>query len=36
MLERWLGIDTNLSSGTRTGVTTMALGAMAASKMGGA
>lgn len=35
MLERWLGIDTNLSSGTRAGVTTMALGAMAASKMGG-
>lgn len=35
MLERWLGIDTNLSSGTRAGVTTMALGAMAASKIGG-
>lgn len=35
MLERWLGIDTNLSSGTRAGVTTMALGAMAANKMGG-
>lgn len=35
MLERWLGIDTNLSSGTRAGVATMAVGAMAASKMGG-
>lgn len=35
MLERWLGIDTNLSSGARAGVTTMALGAMAANKMGG-
>ena len=35
MLERWLGIDTNLSSGTRAGVATMAVGAMAAKKMGG-
>lgn len=35
MLERWLGIETNLSSGTKAGVATMALGAMAASKMGG-
>ena len=35
MLERWLGIDTNLSSGTKAGVATMALGAMAANKMGG-
>lgn len=35
MLERWLGIDTNLSSGTKAGVATMAVGAMAASKMGG-
>lgn len=35
ILERWLGIDTNLSSGTKTGVATMAVGAMAASKMGG-
>lgn len=35
MLERWLGIETNLSSGTKAGVATMAVGAMAASKMGG-
>lgn len=35
MLERWLGIDTNLSSGTKAGVATMAMGAMAANKMGG-
>lgn len=35
ILERWLGIDTNLSSGTKVGVATMAVGAMAASKMGG-
>lgn len=35
ILERWLGIDTNLSSGTEAGVATMAVGAMAASKMGG-
>lgn len=35
ILERWLGIDTNLSSGTKAGVATMAVGAMAASKMGG-
>ena len=35
VLERWLGIDTNLSSGTKAGVATMAVGAMAASKMGG-
>lgn len=35
VLERWLGIDTNLSSGTRAGVATMAMGAMAANKMGG-
>lgn len=35
ILERWLGIDTNLSSGTTVGVATMAVGAMAASKMGG-
>ena len=35
VLERWLGIDTNLSSGTRAGVATMAIGAMAANKMGG-
>lgn len=35
VLERWIGIDTNLSSGTKAGVTTMAVGAMAASKMGG-
>lgn len=35
MLERWLGIDTNLSSGTKAGVATMAVGAMAANKMGG-
>lgn len=35
VLERWLGIDTNLSSGTRAGVATMAVGAMAANKMGG-
>lgn len=34
-LERWLGIDTNLSSGTKAGVATMAIGAMAANKMGG-
>lgn len=35
VLERWIGIDTNLSSGTKAGVATMAVGAMAASKMGG-
>ena len=35
VLERWLGIDTNLSSGTKAGVATMAVGAMAASKIGG-
>lgn len=35
VLERWLGIDTNLSSGTKAGVATMAVGAMAANKMGG-
>lgn len=35
VLERWLGIDTNLSSGTKAGVATMAVGAMAAKKMGG-
>lgn len=35
VLERWLGIDTNLSSGTKAGVATMAIGAMAANKMGG-
>ncbi len=35
VLERWLGIDTNLSSGTKAGVATMAVGAMAARKMGG-
>ncbi|MFS9100133.1 hypothetical protein [Streptococcus salivarius] len=35
VLERWIGIDTNLSSGTKAGVATMAIGAMAASKMGG-
>ena len=35
ILERWLGIETNLSSGTKAGVATMAVGAMAASKMGG-
>ena len=29
------GIDTNLSSGTKAGVATMAVGAMAAKKMGG-
>lgn len=34
ILERWLGIDTNLSSGTKAGVATMAVGAMAANKMG--
>lgn len=34
ILERWLGIDTNLSSGTKAGVATMAIGAMAANKMG--
>ena len=34
-LERWIGIDTNLSSGTKAGVATMAIGAMAANKMGG-
>lgn len=33
--ERWIGIDTNLSSGTKAGVATMAVGAMAANKMGG-
>lgn len=35
VLERWIGIDTNLSSGTKAGVATVAVGAMAASKMGG-
>lgn len=35
VLERWLGIDTNLSSGTKAGVATMAVGAMAASRIGG-
>lgn len=35
VLERWIGIDTNLSSGTKAGVATMAVGAMAANKMGG-
>lgn len=35
VLERWLGIETNLSSGTKAGVATMAVGAMAANKMGG-
>lgn len=35
VLECWIGIDTNLSSGTKAGVATMAVGAMAASKMGG-
>ena len=35
VLERWIGIDTNLSSGTKAGVATMAVGAMAASKIGG-
>lgn len=35
VLERWLGIETNLSSGTKAGVATMAVGAMAAPKMGG-
>ena len=35
VLERWLGIDTNLSSGTKAGVATMAVGAVAARKMGG-
>lgn len=35
VLERWLGIETNLSSGTKAGVATMAVGAMAAQKMGG-
>lgn len=35
VLERWIGIDTNLSSGTKAGVATMAVGAMAAKKMGG-
>lgn len=35
ILERWLGIDTNLSSGIKAGVATMAVGAMAASKIGG-
>lgn len=35
VLERWIGIDTNLSSGTKAGVATMAVGAMAASKMAG-
>ena len=35
VLERWLGIDTNLSSGTKAGVATMAMGVMAANKMGG-
>ena len=34
VLERWIGIDTNLSSGTKAGVATMAVGAMAANKMG--
>ena len=32
VLERWIGIDTNLSSGTKAGVATMAVGAMAARK----
>lgn len=35
VLERWIGIDTNLSSGTKAGVATMAVGAMATSKMSG-
>lgn len=35
VLERWLGIETNLSSGTKAGVATMAVGAMAAKKIGG-
>lgn len=35
VLERWIGIETNLSSGTKAGVATMAVGAMAANKMGG-
>lgn len=35
VLERWIGIDTNLSSGTKAGVATMAVGTMAANKMGG-
>ena len=35
VLERWIGIDTNLSSGTKAGVATMAVGAMAVKKMGG-
>lgn len=35
VLERWLGIETNLSSGTKAGVATMAVGAMAARKIGG-
>lgn len=35
VLERWLGIETNLSSGTKAGVATMAVGAMSAKKMGG-
>lgn len=35
VLERWLGIETNLSSGTKAGVATMAVGAMVAKKMGG-
>ena len=35
VLERWLGIETNLSSGTKAGVATMAVGAMAASRIGG-
>ena len=35
VLERWLGIETNLSSGTKAGIATMAVGAMAANKMGG-
>ena len=35
VLERWLGIETNLSSGTKAGVATMAVGAIAAKKMGG-
>lgn len=35
VLERWIGIETNLSSGTKAGVATMAVGAMAAKKMGG-
>ena len=34
VLERWIGIDTNLSSGTKAGVATMAVGAMATNKMG--